>query len=157
MKNIVRPAQRYTIRLAVLAGSSVLVLAASGCGNGVASAPAGDVARKALEAALKTWSDGGKPGLLSGMNPAVQVLDTPWSRGDRLGSYEIVREESGQAEKHFTVRLTLTQPKRVDEVQYYVLGSEPVMVFRDEDYLRNINMENGPSLKQRGRQTNRVR
>jgi hypothetical protein len=27
-----------------------------------------------------------------------------------------------------------------------VLGTGPVMVFRDQDYMRNINMEDGPRL-----------
>ena len=31
-------------------------------------------------------------------------------------------------------------------MKYYVIGQGPVMVFRDEDYQRNINMEDGPTL-----------
>ena len=46
----------------------------------------------------------------------------------------------------FEVQLTLTKPESVQEVKYYVLGRDPVMVFRDEDYQRNINMEEGPKL-----------
>ncbi len=45
------------------------------------------------------------------------------------------------------MRLSLTKPDRVEEVQYYVLGQGPVMVFRDQDYQRNINMEDGPKLQ----------
>ena len=81
------------------------------------------------------------------MEPAVQVNDTPWSQGDRLGSYEILKEDTSGAEKKFTVRLSLTKPDRVEEVQYYVMGQGPVMVFRDQDYERNINMEDGPKLQ----------
>ena len=73
--------------------------------------------------------------------------DTPWSQGDRLASYEILEEDTSGTEKKFTVRLSLAKPERVEEVQYYVIGHGPVMVFRDEDYLRNINMEDGPTLK----------
>ena len=51
------------------------------------------------------------------------------------------------AERRFSVRLSLAKPERVQEVQYYVLGRDPVMVFRDEDYIRNINMDNGPKLE----------
>ncbi len=109
--------------------------------------PSDDVARAALEGALKTWRDGGKPGTLTEMEPAVQVTDTPWSQGDRLGSFEIIEQNTSGAEKRFTVKLTLTKPERVEEVQYYVLGQRPVMVFRDQDYQRNINMEDGPKLK----------
>ena len=35
-------------------------------------------------------------------------------------------------------------------MQYYVIGKGPVMVFRDQDYLRNINMEDGPKLNRPG-------
>ena len=81
------------------------------------------------------------------MQPPVQVNDTPWSQGDRLGSYEILKEETSGPEKLFTVRLSLTKPDRVEEVQYHVMGQGPVMVFRDQDYERNINMEDGPKLQ----------
>jgi hypothetical protein len=145
---------RPTIRAVFLAGSALLPLTAGGCSNGKASAPPGDVARAALDAALKSWRDGGKPGAIAGVDPPVQVLDTPWARGDRLASYEILGEEAGAAaaEKQFNVRLVLAKPDRTEEVTYHVLGSGPVMVFRDEDYRRNINMEDGPKLeKARGR------
>ncbi len=76
----------------------------------------------------------------------VEVHDTPWAQGAKLESFEIVHEESGPSEKRFGVRLSLGKPARVQEVQYHVLGLGPVMVFRDEDYTRNINMEDGPKL-----------
>jgi hypothetical protein len=133
-------------RLGILSVSASFLLAAGGCSHGGAELPTTDVARTALEGALNSWRDGGKPGTLQGMEPAVQVNDTPWSQGDRLGSYEILKEDTNGAEKKFTVRLTLTKPDRVEDVQYYVMGKGPVMVFRDQDYQRNINMEDGPSL-----------
>ena len=141
-------------RLALVGCSSLLLLAAGGCGHGVASSPTEEVARASLEAALKVWRDGGKPGTLAGTDPPVQVLDTPWAQGDRLASYEIIGEEAVAAEKQFTVRLTLAKPERVQEVKYHVIGQGPVMVFRDEDYRRNINMEDGPKLD---RPANRAR
>jgi hypothetical protein len=133
-------------RLAFLSCSAFFLLTGGGCGSGGATLPSDEVARAALEGALKTWRDGGKPGTLAGTNPPAEVHDTPWSQGERLGSYEILAEKTSGAEKQFTVRLSLTKPQRVQEVQYYVLGQGPVMVFRDEDYLRNINMEDGPKL-----------
>ena len=136
-----------TTRFMMLAGSALLLLTAGGCGNGPSDAlPSDDAAREALEAALKSWRDGGKPGPVAGMKPPVEVHDTPWSLGERLSSYEILREDKSAAEMRFSVRLSLTKPERDQEVQYYVLGRDPVMVFRDEDYIRNINMVNGPPL-----------
>jgi hypothetical protein len=134
-------------RLAILSCSAMLLLAGGGCGgNGSAALPSDDVARTALEGALNAWRGGGKPGAIEGTDPVVQVTDTPWSQGDQLGSYEIVKEDTSGAEKKFTVRLSLTKPDRVEEVQYHVMGRGPVMVFRDQDYLRNVNMEDGPKL-----------
>jgi hypothetical protein len=141
-----------TARLAIVPCAALFLLAVAGCGNGSAELPSNDMARTALEGALKTWRDGGKPGALEGMNPVVQVSDTPWSQGDRLGSYEILKEDTNGAEKKFTVRLSLTKPERTEEVQYYVMGRGPVMVFRDQDYLRNVNMEDGPKLTKPGAQ-----
>jgi hypothetical protein len=138
-------------RLAILSCSILLLLAGGGCGSGgSALTPPNDVARAALEGALKTWRDGGKPGALPGTDPVVQMTDTPWSQGDVLGSYEILKEDTHGTERTFTVRLTLTKPARVEEVQYYVMGSGPVLIFRDQDYERNINMIDGPNQAKPG-------
>jgi hypothetical protein len=149
-----------TIRSTFARVSAGLLLAAAGCGNaGAPSAPAVEVARASLEAALKSWRDGGKPGAIAGVDPPVQVLDTPWAQGDRLASYEILGEEPGATpvEKQFNVRLVLSKPDRTQEVTYHVIGQGPVMVFRDEDYKRNINMEDGPKLEKPGASRGRRR
>jgi hypothetical protein len=144
--------------LAFACGSALLLSIGGGCGDGVrASLPSDEVARTALESALKSWRDGGKPGTVAGMDPPVEVHDTPWGLGDRLASYEILGEETGTAEKRFAVRLVLAKPDRVQEVKYYVIGRGPVQVFRDEDYLRNINMEDGPKLNKAGNRARRGR
>ena len=130
----------------LLSGIAVCLLAAAGCGNGTNVLPSDELARKALDEALTTWREGGKPESLKAKEPPLQVNDTPWSQGERLGSYEILSADTSASEKKFTVRLSLTKPERVEEVQYYVLGTGPVMVFRDQDYMRNINMEDGPRL-----------
>ena len=142
-------------RAAFLASSALLPLVAAGCGSDVSVTPSGEVARAALETALKAWKEGGKPGSLPGTDPKVEVHDTPWSRGDLLESYEILGDDAGAGEKRFTVRLSLSKPKETEEVQYHVLGLDPVMVFRDEDYQRNINMENGPSTTGGGQRKGR--
>lgn len=150
------PRCRCTARFAMISCSVLLLFAGAGCGNGAGVAPSEEAARTALEGALKAWRDGGKPGPQQGTSPAVVVHDTPWSQGVRLGSYEILREDEGPAvEKRFTVRLSLTKPDRTKEVQYHVLGVDPLMVFSDEDYQRNMNMEDGPKPVKAGRQARR--
>ncbi len=135
---------RFTTRYALLFGSALFLLDGGGCGSGSAVLPSDEIARTALESALKVWQGGGKPGALAGTNPPVEAHDTPWAQGAKLGSFEITQAESIGAAKRFAVRLTLTKPAGVQEVQYYVLGGGPVMVFRDEDYMLNTNMEVTP-------------
>ena len=127
-----------------LLATALVSLVAGGCGNGAAALPSEDTARKALESALAAWQGGGKPGALAGTEPAVEVHDTPWAKGAKLTSYEIIDAKSVGVEKQFQVRLTLAKPGGVQEARYHVFGLGPVMVFRDEDYLRNVNMEDGP-------------
>jgi hypothetical protein len=144
---------RTTARLALLSWVPLLLFSGLACSNGGAVPPPSDLARSSLEAALKSWRDGGKPGTIAGMEPAVQVTDTPWSQGDRLSAFEILDENTSGGQKTFSVRLTLTKPARVDEVQYYVMGQGPVLVFRDQDYERNINMVDGPQTTKTGKTT----
>lgn len=134
-------------RFRSLTGAVLLLVAGTGCGTRTIDAlPATTDARGALETALKAWRDGAKPGTISGTEPVVQVVDTSWSLGDRLKSFEILGEDRSASELKFSVRLALAKPEKVQETSYYVLGRGPVMIFREEDYLRNINMEDGPRL-----------
>lgn len=128
-----------------LAGALFLLLAGAGCGTRTIDAiPATSEARAALETALKAWRDGARPGTVAGTEPVIQVVDTPWSLGDRLKSFEILGEDRSASELKFSVRLTLEKPEKTEEATYYVLGRGPVMIFREEDYLRNINMVEDP-------------
>jgi hypothetical protein len=134
-----------SIRILLVWLSAAVLYSSGGCSNGSTAVPSNTVARNALESALKTWCEGGKPGILPGTEPVIQVHDTPWASGQSLASFEILREEDAVGvEKRFAVRLSFSKPERVEEVQYHVLGAGPVMVFRDEDYERNINMIDGP-------------
>lgn len=140
MQGLSPPARRALI------SAALLLALGPGCG-GSAAVPSTETARAAVDAALTAWSRGEQPGALPGTEPPVFVHDTPWAQGRGLTSFEILGEAEGEgaaAEKRFTVRLSLTGPDRTEEVRYHVLGTDPVMVFRDEDYQRNINMENGP-------------
>ena len=130
---------------------TLLLLTAGGCGSsGGGTLPPDDVARAALETALTVWRDGGKPGAVKGTDPPVEVHDTPWAQGELLKSFEILKGESNIADRQFNVRLELAKPARAEEVVYHVIGRGPVQVFREEDFLRNINMENGPKLTKPG-------
>ena len=92
-------------------------------------------ARKALEAALGHWQGGGQPGAVPGTSPGVEVTDAKWKAGQKLKSYEITAEEplDGVGPRFFKVRLTPAAGPAV-ETRYAVLGIDPLLVYRDEDY-----------------------
>src|SRR5690242_18043792 len=110
--------------LRLLAAWPLLALG-SGCGavigGGYDVTPPADVARSALESALSAWQKGGKPGTLEGATPPVQAVDSDWQRGQKLTGFEVLREEPGDADKRFVVRLSLARPEASREVRYVVI------------------------------------
>ena len=127
----------------VIAAVSVLCLA--GCGGGGIVKPSADTARTSLEAALNSWKANGSPGEIAGSDPPTQVVDSSWQSGRKLESFEILKEEDGDGDRRFTVRLKHPGPPGEEEVQYIVLGQGPVWVYREEDYQRMINMDDNPA------------
>ena len=115
----------------------LLFALAAGCsGNKVEDfTPSEATARKALEAALAHWQSGGQPGAVPSTSPVVEVTDTKWKLGQQLKSFEITGEEPpvGPGPRFFKVRLTPPKGAAVD-VKYAVLGIDPLLVYRDEDY-----------------------
>jgi hypothetical protein len=97
--------------------------------------PSEDKARQALEAALNAWRDGKKPGPVEGAPMPVQVVDSEWRAGKKLQSYEIIGEEPNEGPRVFSVRLTLQRPTGQEAtIRYYVVGKDPLWVYREADY-----------------------
>jgi len=96
--------------------------------------PSADAARKALEAGLQAWQDGQPVGMVKNTSPQVQVVDSQWQAGQKLRAYQIVQEEDREGRKWFSVRLTLKNAPGEKTVRYVVVGREPIMVFREDDY-----------------------
>ena len=92
-------------------------------------------ARKALEAALTHWQGGGQPGAVPNTTPVVEVTDSKWKSGQKLKSFEITGDEppTGPGPRFFAVKLT-PPTGAVVETRYAVLGIDPLLVYRDEDY-----------------------
>jgi hypothetical protein len=130
----------------------VAVTALSGCGSSSnAHQPAASAARAALDSALSAWKNGEGPDTLASKSPSVQAVDSHWRAGQKLTSYEVVKEEPGEGDQRFTVRLAEDDPKNkakssasTKEVTYVVIGRDPIWVYRDEDYTRLLNMDNNP-------------
>lgn len=92
-------------------------------------------ARKALEAALTHWVGGGQPGAIPNTKPVVEVTDTKWKTGQKIQSFEILGDEppAGAGPRFFKVRLTPEKGTPV-ETRYAVLGIDPLLIYRDDDY-----------------------
>ncbi len=119
-----------------LAARAVLVLFfIAGCNAGNSPSryePSKQVARSAIDAALKTWESGVPLGPITG-KPEINMFDERWQSGKKLESYEILEEVAGSEHPQFKVRLKITgSAEEVNE--FLAVGIDPLLVFRDKDY-----------------------
>jgi hypothetical protein len=98
--------------------------------------PSDQNARAALETALTAWQAGKAPGAIGGTAPAIQAVDSHWLAGEKLTSFEIVEEVrgEGQGPKVFSVRLTTDRATTPQTIRYYIVGKDPLWVYREDDY-----------------------
>jgi hypothetical protein len=104
--------------------------------------PSQDVGKQAIETALTAWQVG-KP-MERIENPdgiAVQPQDTEWKNGKKLAGFSIGEElPSTDGPKQFAVRLTFQGSATPVDTVYFVVGRDPLWVFRDRDYQRTTGM-----------------
>lgn len=115
----------------------ILPVAACGCGRDESPAryvPATNTARQAVEAALADWQEGKPPGEISRLTPIAHVIDTHRKPGQTLKSFEILGESPAEGLRCFAVVVKLDSPVAEERLRYYVLGIDPLWVFRQEDY-----------------------
>ncbi len=94
--------------------------------------PPKQVARSAIDAALKTWKSGVPLGPIAG-KPEINMFDERWQSGKKLESYEILDEVAGSEHPQFKVRLKIIGG--AEEVnEFLAVGIDPLLVFRDRDY-----------------------
>ncbi len=67
----------------------------------------------------------------------MKAVDMDWSGGQKLASYEIVREVPAEetGPRKIVVKLTYISGASA-EATYFVVGIDPIQVFRDKDYER---------------------
>ncbi|HJT35088.1 MAG TPA: hypothetical protein VJ783_23880 [Pirellulales bacterium] len=112
----------------------------SGCGRSLPDyaryVPSAARAQDALEQVLSAWKDGRPAGpLASKFEPVtIQVADSRRKPGQRLVDYELLGEISGDGPRTFVVRLKLANPTDQLVVRYYLVGIDPLWVFRQEDF-----------------------
>jgi len=95
-------------------------------------------ARQALEAALGKWRDGqAKPEPFTLDKVSVQVQDQAWASGQKLQGFEILSEESpGTGPRVYSVKLKTQKGEQT--VKYYVVGIDPLWVFAETDYKKQM-------------------
>jgi hypothetical protein len=117
----------------------------SGCSKTAESyVPASDQAQASVERALAAWQSGAAAGRIepatAGQVP-LQAVDRDWMAGKKLAAYEIVSELPREAgPRRFSVRLTLHGAASPVEATYYVVGQNPLWIFRDRDYMQTTTM-----------------
>lgn len=98
--------------------------------------PSAKLAREALDQVMMAWKNGEPAGPLKCQSSpiTIRVADTARRAGQRLGMYEVLGEVSGEGPRTFVVRLKLENPNAEEEAIYYLVGIDPLWVFRQEDY-----------------------
>lgn len=119
---------------------ALALVVAAGCGPSASDysryVPSEAVAREALDVALAAWKRGEPMGPLkvASSSVSIQVSDSQRKSGRRLADYEILGEIAGEGPRSFAVRLVLDQPRREQQVRYYLVGIDPLWVFQQRDY-----------------------
>jgi hypothetical protein len=90
--------------------------------------------RQAVEAMMATWKEGHQTGILESTSPRVQVVDTHRKPGQKLAGFEILSQSADSRVRTFSVRLALLEPEERPIVRFLVVGIDPVLIFRQEDY-----------------------
>ncbi len=112
-----------------------LGLIAAGCGGDPEAKyiPDSSAARSALELVLNAWKDG-KPFGPNKLNDIpVETFDARWRDGGKLESFEILSEESLEGRPTFKVRVQIQKSQAIEDT-FVVIGNNPLMVFRKQDF-----------------------
>lgn len=110
---------------------------AGGCARGPADEdfiPPAETASAALTAVLQNWQQGAPLEELHQRSPAIRTSDTQRVAGRSPESFEILGETPVDGGRRFSVRLRFAAPAEDIDVQYVVVGIDPIWVFRKEDY-----------------------
>jgi hypothetical protein len=122
----------------LVALGAVLTLCGPGCGGRARGfeqfIPEPGPARSALTAVLAAWAEGRPPEAPAATRPEVYVVDKQRRPGQRLARFEVLGEVAAEKARGFAVRLNFEDPDGQDVVRFLVVGTDPVWVFRQEDY-----------------------
>jgi len=92
--------------------------------------PPAEDARGAVVAMLTSWRD--SVALPEGSN--IRITDIHRKLGQELHAFDVMGEVPVENVRAFAVRLHLKNPDETQVVRYFVLGTDPLWVLRQEDY-----------------------
>ncbi len=115
---------------------SALMFSLAGCSsNGEAKyIPSEASAKEALNAALQAWQDGQAHGPITSYKVPIDTYDARWQAGEKLEQFEVIRSEQLDQHKAFIVKMKLASAPDEQEDTFLVIGNNPLMVFRKQDY-----------------------
>jgi hypothetical protein len=123
---------------------AVLIAGFSGCGTAPAPIPiVPDAAtgRRAIEAMMATWEEEHPTGILEPTSPRIQVVDTYRKPGQKPVGFKILSESADSRVRTFSVRLALVEPEESPVVRFLIVGIDPILIFRQEDYDQLMHWE----------------
>lgn len=113
----------------------LLILGIAGCGKKSPDyTPSFDTAVDALRHGLERWKAGDPPGEVPGTHPLVHVTDGGRKPGQTLKSFQILGEARGVSGRTIAVTLQLENPAEEVKARYIVIGIDPLLIFRQEDF-----------------------
>jgi hypothetical protein len=96
--------------------------------------PPPEAARGAVTLVMDGWRKGLTPDQTVGKAPEVHVVDKHRLPDQHLAQYEILGEVTAENARAFAVRVVFEGSDEPQVVRYIVVGTDPMWVFRQEDY-----------------------
>lgn len=127
-------------KLRKIVSCALMLVSVAGCGgNSIESyKPKSASARQAIEKSLDAWKSGKSLATISG-SPAIDTFDARWRSGAKLEEFTILEEVPNEEHPQFKVRVKLAN-KSEETNEYIVVGIDPLLVFRKEDYQKATGM-----------------
>ena len=122
----------------------IVMAGLAGCGGGSAPLPSANDAHQALQTSLEAWKAGKPATSLAAEKPSIEFVDFEWKAGKALTEFSLGQEAPGQGVQTLSASLTIKGESGPKEVNFMILGLDPMRIFRDEDYSRAMNMDNSP-------------
>ena len=82
---------------------------------------------------MNAWQGGQPYGTVTAGTP-ITLVDSRWQSGQGLERFEILEELPPNPHRSIRVRLKLARQRAEEEATYLIIGLEPVLIYRAEDF-----------------------